>query len=365
MKVFISSVRGGLEEERDALPSLVQASGHEPRRFEDYTAMNVPSRQACLDGVEDADAYLILLGERYGDPLPDTGKAPTEEEFTVARRRGIPILVFRKRGVEPESEQREFIARVEEYATGKFRAAFSTTPELLAEAVAALRELEKTPPVLKWTPLVDVPDVSWMVEPEHQRGYISGLGAILELHVIPALRGARLKVGDLDNVARSLAALGRDMDHFTVGAALDIMNDGEIATVQIPGHAVGERGIRVSRNRTTVTWKQLERDGLGSIVDASDIQAKIADLLRIASETGLPSGDVCFAVSLGPVDFTQEGSIEDLGRRSSASIGMSGDKAARVFPEDSVPAGSLSHGADEVARELGARLIHSYRGTRG
>ncbi|MDP9225118.1 MAG: hypothetical protein M3P18_14985 [Actinomycetota bacterium] len=44
MKVFISSVRRGLEAERDALPGLLAALGHEPKRFEDYSAQ-IGSRQ--------------------------------------------------------------------------------------------------------------------------------------------------------------------------------------------------------------------------------------------------------------------------------------------------------------------------------
>ena len=44
MKVFISSVRHGLDAERDALPGLIAALGHDPRRFEDYTAQPIPSR---------------------------------------------------------------------------------------------------------------------------------------------------------------------------------------------------------------------------------------------------------------------------------------------------------------------------------
>ena len=35
--VFLSSVRRGLEQERDNLPALIQAIGHECKRFEDYT----------------------------------------------------------------------------------------------------------------------------------------------------------------------------------------------------------------------------------------------------------------------------------------------------------------------------------------
>ncbi len=104
-KVFISSVRQGLEDERDALPPLIRAIGHVPRRFEDFTAQPVASREACLQGVEEADIYLLLLGQQYGEPIFDSGLSPTEEEWVVARRRGIPILVFRKRDVDMEEAQ--------------------------------------------------------------------------------------------------------------------------------------------------------------------------------------------------------------------------------------------------------------------
>ncbi len=366
MKVFMSSIRRGLEEERDALPGLIRALGHEPTRFEDYTAMDMPSRQACLEGVEDADVYLLLLGASYGDPLPDTGKAPTEEEFTVARRRGIPILAFRKLGVAPEPKQDDFIARIEEYARGKFRASFSTTPELLAVAAAALREAEKVPPALVWTPLANPPEVSWVIEPERIRGFIAGLGAVLELHAIPVSTGERLSVGHLDGMGPRLAGLGRDTGHFAIDAALDVVGTADMTSVavQAAGRPVGEQGMRVSRDRTTVIWTALDRDELGTIVDPDDVQAKIEKLLRIVAEMRVLDGAVCFAVSLGPLDSSQEGSIAELGRRSSASFGMGTNETARVYPDDAVPIGSLGRGASEIAEELRARLIHAYRATR-
>src|SRR5213076_1608256 len=130
MKVFISSVRRGLEDERDALPGLILALGHEPLRFEAFTAQPVASRAACLEGVERSDAYLLLLGAAYGDPVFDSGLSPTEEEWNVARRRGIPILVFRKQNVELEPKQREFVQRVEEYTRGRFRKTFNGPVDL-------------------------------------------------------------------------------------------------------------------------------------------------------------------------------------------------------------------------------------------
>ena len=43
MKIFISSVRRGLEFERDYLPDLITAIGHVPLRFEDFPAQNLSS----------------------------------------------------------------------------------------------------------------------------------------------------------------------------------------------------------------------------------------------------------------------------------------------------------------------------------
>jgi hypothetical protein len=114
-QIFISSVRRGLEEERDHLPGLIKAVGHRPLRFEDFTAQPRASRDACLAGVEDADVYLLLLGPNYGEPLPDSGLAPTEEEWMVAKRRGIPILVLKKSGIDMDDRQRAFLEKVEDY----------------------------------------------------------------------------------------------------------------------------------------------------------------------------------------------------------------------------------------------------------
>src|SRR6266545_4598613 len=150
---FLSSVRRGLEEERDNLPALIRAVGHECMRFEDYTAQPVPSREACLRGVDQADVYLLLLGGRYGEPLFDSGLSPTEEEFTRARQRGIPILVFVKQGVEVEPRQQAFIDRVQEYTGGRFRAGFTSAADLQPKVASALAGLAAKPASLIYTPL--------------------------------------------------------------------------------------------------------------------------------------------------------------------------------------------------------------------
>jgi hypothetical protein len=211
--VFISSVRRGLEEERDALPGLILALGHEAHRFEDLTAQALPSREVCLRGVQDADVYLLLLGPHYGEPVFDTGLSPTEEEFVVARRRGMPILVFRKSGVDPEPRQGEFIRRVEEYAGGLFRDTFEGTTDLQPKVVAALRSVEKPSPPLTWSSLNQPLEAPWLHVVEQRRHY-GGHSAVLEAHVVPVDSTVRIAATTLDALPRRLASLGRDHELF-------------------------------------------------------------------------------------------------------------------------------------------------------
>jgi hypothetical protein len=181
--VFISSVRRGLESERDYLPSLLQATGHEPRRFEDFSAQPSPSRDACLAGVEAADVYLLLLGEHYGEPLPDTGKAPTEEECTVAKRRGIPILVFRKTGIGPDDRQRDFIARVGNYRQGRFWKEFGENSQLAVVVLGALRDVAAEAAPLRWEPIDTEPTVRWRPDRPVFEDRSASYVPVLEVHL--------------------------------------------------------------------------------------------------------------------------------------------------------------------------------------
>ncbi|OEJ56813.1 hypothetical protein BGM19_00885 [Streptomyces agglomeratus] len=89
MKVFVSSVRRGLESERNHLRALLPAAGYEVLMFEDFTAQSVPSREACLRGVREADVYVLLLGEKYGDPLDDS-VAVSQSIMERVGRTGFP-----------------------------------------------------------------------------------------------------------------------------------------------------------------------------------------------------------------------------------------------------------------------------------
>jgi hypothetical protein len=362
VKVFISSVRRSLEAERDAMRGLILALEHEPRRFEDFTAQPVPSREACLQGVRDADVYLLLLGERSGDPLPDTGAAPTEEEFAAARARGIPILVFLKRGIAPDDRQKAFIDRVSNYVDGRFRRGFDAVPDLLISVAEALREVAARPTALTWTDLPATIVAPWR---ETGRNTFGGGGTEVETYVLPVGVAPRLSATVLNGLPDRLARTGRDGDLFGHDRALDLHStDAEASAAARREVRLLDAGLRVGRDRVISIWEQLPTDMLGAILDEQDVAARIAKGLRLAADLGLANTDeVAVAVGLQLGSMTAFGSMADLGRRrESQPIGfMSGTPVVRVEAQDSIPASALAEAAAEVASEMARRLIYRVR----
>jgi Domain of unknown function (DUF4062) len=338
------------------------ALGHEPRRFEDFTAQPVPSREACLQGVRDADAYLLLLGERYGEPLPDTGLAPTEEEFAAARASDIPILVFLKRGVAPDDRQKAFIDRVSNYVDGRFRRGFDGVPDLLTSVAEALRDLAARPTALTWIDLPAAIAAPWR---ESGRNGFGASGTEIETYFLPVGAAGRLSATVLSGLPDRLARAGRDGGLFGHDRALDLHStDGEASAAARKEARLLDAGLRVGRDRAVTIWEQLPTDMLGTILDEGDVAARVAKGLRLAADLGLANTDqVAIAVGLRLGSMTSLGSAADLGRRRQAQpIGfMSGTPSVRVEPQDSIPVSALPGAAREVAIEMARRLMYRVR----
>lgn len=364
MKIFISSVRRGLEEERDALPALILALGHSPIRFEDFGARPVPSREACLRGVEEAEVYILLLGATYGDPLPDTGAAPTEEEWTLARRRGIPVLAFRKEDQSPEPRQATFITRVEEYRTGLFRESFRGALDLLPKVAAAIRGIESQRPALRWRRLPAPVPVPWE-DAGRIRTY--GSSTVLECHIIPVGAPNVMAATVLAELPRRLTRAGRENGLFGEERAIEAgMREGQAWAIAQPDRDRLSAGIRVTSDGAIALWTQLRSDSLGAILDQSDLVVRIGGLLRLASDLAVCGSDeVAVAVGLQGLAFAAEGNLADLGRRSSVSVGLrQSDDFARVEARDALTSAALGGAIDDVARELATRLMLRFREVR-
>ena len=308
MKVFISSVRRGLEEERDCLPGLLLAVGHEPLRFEDFTAQSRPSREACLRGVQAADVYLLLIGLVYGDPLPETGLSPTHEEYNAARARGIPRLAFRKRSVDLEPAQADFVREVEAYSTGLFRDGFANAVDLQAKVVAALANLPIIGRNAEWVPLRVPVALEWRGtwtapgDPE-----TLGAGAQIELHAVP-IEPVQLSARQLRETSESIARRLRALGLVPTSAAISVGSDSTAAWAlpATPPHRgswdeprpEATLGVRLSASGQRSVWQHLPSDGMGSLLDPEDLPARVAGLLRLLGQVA-PLTHTPWALGIG------------------------------------------------------------------
>jgi hypothetical protein len=139
-RIFISSVMRDFGAERAAARDAVRSLRQEPVMAEDFGAQPFSSQTACLEGVRSSDLYVGIFGPRYGFVAPSSGLSATEEEFHEARRRGLPILCFEKKGSK-EPAQEAFLAQIKAYETGYAFAFFESPEELKLEVVKAVHDL--------------------------------------------------------------------------------------------------------------------------------------------------------------------------------------------------------------------------------
>ena len=138
MRVFVSSVIGGMEPHRAAVSDAVESLGYALTRSEDFGASTDTPRRACLQEARTADLTIVLLGARYGEPQ-SSGLSATHEEFQEARDHGT-VAVLVQREVDREPRQREFLAEAQDWATGRLTDTFSDPDDLRSKVTRVLHE---------------------------------------------------------------------------------------------------------------------------------------------------------------------------------------------------------------------------------
>lgn len=368
MRAFISSVRRGLEEERDALPGLISAIGHTPVRFEDFSAQAIPSREACLTGVASSDVYLLLVGPHYGHVFEDTGQSATHDEWMAATAAGMPRVVYRKAGIEMDADQAAFVAGIEDYGAGVFRDSFSSTAELQTKVAGKIRELAEAGGPLSFAPIAVVPSIRWRKEFAlgGQDQQISPV--TLEAHVLPSPDGP-LSARVLSDLGDALAGRVRRSGLVDERAGLDartvqdaiylLLGDDDPAgwNSAAEGRTLG---LRIGQSGQVSAWASLPRDGLGAVLDPAQLPLQIASMLRLIGHTqAITSSHVAIAVGIEPTRTLSIGSASDLPRNSAQFLVMS-DQPLRVEPDESVTLAALDAGAAEVGGIVSRRLIEAF-----
>jgi hypothetical protein len=370
VRIFISSVRAGLEAERDALPGLIKALGHEPVRFEDFTAQQHPSREACILGVESSDAYILLLGPHYGTAFPETGHSATHDEWVTAQRLGLPRYVLRKDGVPFDAEQQAFERTLGDYGSGRFWKTFTDVAGAQLAVAGVIHELTQAPGVLDFGPLEATPDVRWLSDGSQNRGSYSGQ-PLLEVHVIP-VAGQRVSARVLDQVLEGLPGRVRNAglvnatdavktDHITDGVRLDVPapQEGRYGG-SYPGSLAS---VRVLSDGQIAVAFRLPHDSMGSILDPEDLTAQVVSGLRLAGQID-PTRAPRIAVGVGLSSRTML-SVAKAGQPSRNSASMSSvSEPVHVEPDEAMSRAALDRGADEVAVGLARTLVRGFTNAR-
>lgn len=370
MRVFLSSVRRGLEEERDALRGLIRAAGHTPVLYEDFSAQNEPSREACLKALAESDVYLLLLGPNYGHRFPETGQSPTHEEWTTASVAGKRRIVYRKLGVIFEPAQQELARLVESYSTGVFRDSFETTVELMTKVTAKLNGLDSIEAPLDYQVIGGTLSVTWRADFDVDLRRETPAGPILELHMCP--------IGGQPYTSRVMSKLGDSLvDRVRRSSLVDAQialeshagDNGAVVTAKFSrptswNDSTEEQflGLRLEKSGQVSLWESLPSNSMGGFLDTERLSNQLARLLRECSSLELltKGSRVGVAAGVQPVQMLTLGTFSAQHSRTSARVLSTSQDPLRIIPDESVPVDALHSGASEIARDLARMLTRAF-----
>lgn len=92
LQVFVSSTYTDLIEERQAAVEAILDAGHIPAGMELFKAGNESQLKTIYKWIDESDAYMLILGGRYGSVEEKTDKSYTQLEYEYAVGKGIPVF---------------------------------------------------------------------------------------------------------------------------------------------------------------------------------------------------------------------------------------------------------------------------------
>jgi hypothetical protein len=139
VRVFLSSTYQDLVAERDAVYERLRYE-YDVVRMEDFGSRDEVAIETCLAEVETSDAYVLLLGHRYGTRHPEYNLSYTQIEYERARQCRLPVLPYFRAGLDDAIADADDPIRLRDFAaevgqSHSLRKPDFATPEELAEQV--------------------------------------------------------------------------------------------------------------------------------------------------------------------------------------------------------------------------------------
>ncbi|MDA8134957.1 MAG: DUF4062 domain-containing protein [Desulfobacteraceae bacterium] len=93
-QIFISSTFKDLQEERKQAVEVIFEMGHIPIALERFSPANESDLQVIKKVIADCQIYILILGHKYGEIVPNESISYTELEYNIAEENGLTILTF-------------------------------------------------------------------------------------------------------------------------------------------------------------------------------------------------------------------------------------------------------------------------------
>lgn len=164
LQVFVSSTFTDLKEERQAAVEAILTAGHIPAGMELFAAGDESQMAVIRRWIDESDAYLLLLGGRYGSIEPITNKSYThlEYEYAVEKGKALFALVIsdehlaeknKKEGMQVlEMENPQQLKLFKAVVTSKLVKFWSDRRDILLAIMQTLSDFDRRTELIGWVP---------------------------------------------------------------------------------------------------------------------------------------------------------------------------------------------------------------------
>jgi len=176
LQIFVSSTYKDLLDERQAAVSAILEAGHIPAGMELFAAGDQSQWETIKRWIEESDAFMLILGGRYGSIEPQSELSYIELEYDHASRLKKPYFAIvieefalnervKIKGKDAfELENAAKLGALRAKVLNKTSSFFSDAKDVKLAIHKSIRDLESRHKMSGWVCAVDVPDVDALQE---------------------------------------------------------------------------------------------------------------------------------------------------------------------------------------------------------
>lgn len=172
LQIFVSSTYKDLIPERQAAVQAVLKAGHIPAGMELFTAGDESQWQTIKRWIEDSDAFMLILGSRYGSIEPTSGLSyvECEYEYAISKEKPFFAVVIEQAEIERRIKPggQEIVEEFNPQLMKAFRdrvltrtsSFFSDCKDIKLAVHEAIGNIATRKDVRGWVAFADIPDVA-------------------------------------------------------------------------------------------------------------------------------------------------------------------------------------------------------------